>query len=345
MNQINNQAKTVLVTGGAGFIGSNLVAKLLEENDSTQSSPPNKVIVFDSIPQNKTSNLLEFNSRSDFHWIEGDVRDQKQVEEATVGGDQIYHLSSVVGVERYMESPLEVIDVNVIGTRNILDSASKNGIRVLFTSTSEVFGKNPATPWVEDADRVLGSTSTERWCYSTSKALCEHMIFALTKSQRLQCSIVRLFNVYGPKQSPHFVVSQGVHRVLHNQAPLIYDSGDQTRCFTYIDDAISGIYLAANSPNAIGQAFNIGSNAPTTVREISNLILEAARKAGQIEPENIDTARRFGERYEDIEHRVPNVDKAFDVLGWKVNIPLRDGIKSFVDWARDNPWWLARERS
>ena len=330
---------TVLVTGGAGFLGSNLVGHLLNERGKADSC---KVVVLDSYPDGLHPNLQEFSSNPNLEVIHGDVRDNKLLACLTAGVDQIYHLSSIVGVDKYCEDPLEVIDVNITGTRLVLECALDQNVPVLFTSTSEIFGKNPEVPWKEDDDRVLGSTNVDRWCYSSSKAVCEHMIFALVRNSGLRCSIVRFFNVYGPKQNPTFVVSQGVHRVLNGQPPLTYDSGEQTRCFTHVSDAVKGMVLVANSEEAIGQVFNIGSDVPTAIKDVNRIIIEEAGLADSIDSDQVDTQAMYGERYEDIERRVPDVSKALNELNWKAKVPLREGINGFIGWAqtKQNAWWL-----
>lgn len=331
--------KTVLVTGGAGFIGSNLVHRLLQESDHSEGAGL-KIIVFDSFRHGHTMNLNAVKSHPNIRIIHGDIRDKVHVDNAINGVDLVYHLSSIVGIKHYCEDPLEVIDVNVVGTRNVIEGVLKRNIRMLFTSTSEIFGKNPNIPWKEDDDRVLGSTRIERWSYSTSKAVCEQMLFALAKHKGLRCCVVRFFNVYGPRQNPIFVISQGVKRVLRNERPLMYDSGEQSRCFTFVDDAVEGMILAANSEDAIGESFNIGSNIPTCIREVNEIIIEEAGKKGQLQPEKIDTAQKYGDRYEDILNRVPDVTKAAKILNWSAATPLRKGIKIFIEWAKDNQWWL-----
>ena len=194
----------------------------------------------------------------------------------TPGVDTVFHLAAVVGVKNYLNDPLRVLDVNVIGTRNVLELSHRHGTRVVFASTSEVFGKNPNPPFAEDDDRVLGSTRTARWSYSTSKAMAEHLVFAMHAAYALPVTVVRYFNVYGPRQTPIFVISQTIHRILNGRQPLLYDSGDQTRCFTYVDDAIAGTLLAADSSAAIGEAFNIGSMTETTVRDAVDLAIKIA---------------------------------------------------------------------
>ena len=250
----------------------------------------------------------------------------------------LYHLASVVGVQNYMSDPLSLIDIVVVGTRNLLELASKYKTRVLFTSTSEVYAKNPNTPWSESDDRVLGPTSIDRWSYSSSKAVCEHMLFALFRSCNLKFTIVRFFNVYGPGQAPIFVVSKSLYKVLRNESPYLYDSGEQTRCFTYVDDAIEGVILASRSNKAIGEIFNIGSNIERSMKNVIDLIIKVSGK--EISIKSFKTAKEYGEKYEDIPRRIPDVSKAKHILNWEATTSLEEGIKASIEWCKDNSWWL-----
>jgi dTDP-alpha-D-glucuronic acid decarboxylase len=211
---------------------------------------------------------------------------------------------------------------------------------VVFASTSEVFGKNPNPPFAEDDDRVLGSTRTARWSYSTSKAMAEHLVFAMHTAYALPVTVVRYFNVYGPRQAPIFVISQTIHRILNGRKPLLYDSGDQTRCFTYVDDAIAGTLLASESSAAIGEAFNIGSMTETTVRDVVDLAIKIANVDSVSGAEAIDTAAQYGGRYEDIPRRIPDSTKAQRELGWRLQVDVEEGIRRTIEWARANPWYL-----
>ena len=161
------------------------------------------------------------------------------------GVEIVYHLAALVGVDHYIRRPIDVIDVNVFGTKNVLELAGRAGAKVVVASTSEVFGKNPAVPWSENADRVLGSTATDRWSYSSSKAVAEHLTFAFIRQRGLRASIVRYFNLYGPRQRPAFVLSRSIHRALRGLAPVVYDDGRQTRSFTYVGDVIDATVQAA----------------------------------------------------------------------------------------------------
>jgi UDP-glucose 4-epimerase len=321
----------VVVTGGYGFIGSHLVSALLDRGDS--------VTVFD-FAKNTRDTSIDFDRRPNFRFVQGDVTDLAALERAlTPGVDTVFHLAAVVGVKNYLKDPLRVLDVNVTGTRNVLELSHRHGIHVVFASTSEVFGKNPNPPFAEDDDRVLGSTRTARWSYSTSKAMAEHLVFAMHTAHALPVTVVRYFNVYGPRQAPIFVVSQSIHRILNGLPPLLYDSGHQTRCFTYVDDAVAGTLLAAGS-RAIGESFNIGSMTETTVGDVVDLAIKIANVDSVSQPEAVDTATRYGGRYEDIPRRIPDSTKAQRELGWRLRVDVEEGIRRTIEWARANPWYL-----
>jgi dTDP-alpha-D-glucuronic acid decarboxylase len=315
--------RRVLVTGGAGFIGHHLVERLLDRGD--------EVTVFDAVaPRGAVRDGVRF--------VEADLRDAAALGRAAAGADVVFHLAAVVGVDQYLARPLDVVDINFTGTRNVLEVADRVGARVVLSSTSEVFGKNPAVPWPEDGDRVLGSTSSDRWSYSTSKALAEHMTFAYAHQHGLEATIVRYFNVYGPRQRPAYVVSRSVHRALNGKSLVIYDQGHQTRCFTFVDDAVAGTLRAAEHPDAVGEVFNIGSMVETTVGEVVRLVAELTGAGSVVD---VDTAEKLGSSYEDLMRRVPDNAKAGRILGWRPETSLRDGLIKTIEWARANDWWLA----
>ncbi len=322
----------VMVTGGCGFVGSHLVEFLLARGC--------RVHVFDRVPLDRAVNLAAVRDHPQLSYTVGDLRDIEAVR-AFYRADAacLYHLASVVGVRNYLDDPLALIDVVVGGTRTLLDLAVAHSTRVLFTSTSEIYGKNPHVPWDENGDRVLGPTSVDRWSYSSSKAVCEHMLYALGRKAGLAFSIVRFFNVYGPRQSPIYVVSQSVYRALRGEAPRLYDDGRQTRCFTYVEDVMEGIWGASRDDKALGEAFNLGNPVETTMRAVVEMIIKEAGGGGGLEP--FETSREYGDTYEDIRRRVPSVDKAARLLGWRPSVPLDEGIRRTVAWARDNAWWLA----
>jgi dTDP-alpha-D-glucuronic acid decarboxylase len=314
----------VLITGGCGFIGSHLAESLARAGDEVtvlDAAAP----VAGGIPA--------------VRYLQADVRDEAAVGRAAAAGtDVVYHLSAVVGVDRYLTAPADVVEINLLGTRNVLRAARARGAKVVVASTSEVYGKNPQVPWPEDADRVLGSTATERWSYATSKALAEHLTFGYIRQHGVRASIVRIFNAYGPRQRPAYVVSRSIHRALRGLPPELYDDGAQTRCFTYVADTVAGITAAAASDLADGEHFNIGSSRESTVAEVVDMICELTGIS--VPARQVDTSAAWGTHYEDIQRRVPDTRKARDLLGWEATTSLRDGLALTIDWARRNPWWL-----
>ena len=170
--------------------------------------------------------------------------------------------------------------------------------------------------------------------------MAEHLVFAMHDAHGLPVTVVRYFNVYGPRQNPIFVISQSIHRILNGHQPLLYDSGDQSRCFTYVDDAVAGTLLAADSGAAIGEAFNIGSMTETTVRDVVELAIKIANVDSVSVPETVDTAAEYGARYEDIPRRIPDSTKAQRQLGWRLQVDVEEGIRRTIEWARTNPWYL-----
>jgi dTDP-alpha-D-glucuronic acid decarboxylase len=321
----------IMVTGVAGLIGSHLVEKLLALGHEVHG--------MDVVEIGANKNLDNVRTNKNFIYYQGDVRRSEDLadffqKDAVV----LYHLASVVGVNRYMEDPLSLIDIGISGTRSLIGMCHEHGVRMLFASTSEVYGKNPNIPWSETGDRVLGPTDIDRWSYSTSKALCEHMLFGMHHKDNWPMSIVRFFNVYGPRQNPIYVVSKSVHRVLNGLEPELYDGGQQTRCFTYIDDVIDGLIRAATFESALGQVINLGNPVENTMREVVSAILESA--GSSLKVAHIETKKRYGDVYEDIPRRVPSVDKAFTLLGWEPSTSMEVGVKKTVAWARANQWYL-----
>lgn len=317
---------TAVVTGGCGFVGSHLVERLAARGDD--------VVVCDVAPPPPDSAADPARVR----YVAADVRDADALAAMiTPGVGVVYHLSAMVGVDQYLDSPLDVIDVAVTGTGNVLRLAAAAGAKVVLTSTSEIYGKNPQPPWAEDSDRVLGSTAADRWCYSSSKAVAEHMAFAYARSG-LPIAILRYFNVYGPRQRPAYVVSKTIHRVLRGLPPYLYDGGGQTRCFTFVADAVAATLAAADSPAADGEAINVGSDRETTIRDAVRLATRLAGSSAQ--PVDVATRAEFGASYEDIPRRIPDVSKARRLLGWRAETPLREGLAATINWASASDWWL-----
>jgi dTDP-alpha-D-glucuronic acid decarboxylase len=323
--------RKVMITGVGGLIGSHLAEALLNQGCDVHG--------FDIHDLEVNRNLDNAKSHKNFTYYKGDIRSEDDIENFfQTDAMEIYHLASVVGVNRYMEDPLSLIDIGLIGTRNLIAKCEKNNVRMLFTSTSEVYGRNTNIPWAEDDDRVLGATNVDRWSYSTAKALCEHMLFGVHHSKGWPMTIVRFFNVYGPRQNPIYVVSKSIYNVLNGNAPELYDGGKQTRCFTYVGDVVEGIISAGTKDESIGEVINLGNPVENTMKDALDLILQESQSS--IEPVEINTNERYGSVYEDIPRRVPSVDKAQALLGWEPTTSLQEGIRNTIEWAKNNPWYL-----
>ncbi len=315
----------VLITGGAGFLGSHLADAFIARGD--------EVFVLDTGSIAKVRHLLN-NSR--FHYIHDSIFNLELIDGLVARSDLIYHLAAVVGVEHYVGDPYETLNVNVNGTQNILKAAYKYSKKVVFSSTSEVYGRNPKVPWREDDDRVLGATSIDRWCYSTSKAVGEHFFFAYHKLG-LPMSIMRYFNVYGPRLDKIdvgrlFTIFMG--QLLRGADLTVIGDGMQTRCFTYVSDAVEATVQAGTNPKADGHAINIGVNVETTVLEFAKLMLElygeTRSKIRFVTQEEV-----YGNSYEDIPRRVPDNTKMCTLLGVTPKVSLREGVQMSMDWFRE----------
>jgi UDP-glucose 4-epimerase len=320
-----------MVTGAAGMVGSHLVEALLARGYEVHG--------LDIVPLEKANNLRECRDHPGLVYTMGDIRDPAVIDGYFVkDAEVLYHLASVVGVRYYMEDPLSLIDVAIIGTRRFIGLCEQHGVRIMFTSTSEVYGRNPAVPWKETDERVLGATSVDRWSYSTSKALVEHMLFGVHRKSGLPISIVRFFNVYGPRQNPIYVVSQSVYRTLRGESPEIYDGGHQTRCFTYVGDVIEGVIRAGTMDSAIGEGINLGNPAEIEIGDVVKACVELS--GADVPIIDVDTGKKYGAVYEDIIRRVPAVEKAAELLDWRAHTSYREGIAKTMEWARANPWYL-----
>lgn len=314
----------VLITGGGGFLGSHVAEGFLKRGD--------EVYALDLAATRKVRHLLA-NPR--FHYIKASVLDVDAMEAYAVRCDLIYHLAAVVGVEHYVDDPFNVLNVNVLGTINALKLAHRHEKRLVFASTSELYGRNPKVPWREDDDRVLGSTQKDRWCYSTSKAVGEHYCWAYHR-MGLPVSVVRYFNAYGPrldKVDAGRVITIFMGQLLRNEPITVIGDGRQTRCFTYVADIVRGTMAAGLEPAAIGLPFNIGTEKETAVLDLARTM---NRISGR-DPDMIRFVRQeavYGESYEDIPRRVPSIERAAKILKFAPSISLDEGLRETIAWFR-----------
>jgi len=313
----------VLITGGAGFVGSHLAEAFLARGDD--------VIALDTGSQAKVRHLLR---NPHFRLVVDSVMDPDVVDSLAAQADLIYHLAGVVGVEHYVADPYAVMNVNVIGTQNVLRAAQKHGRRLVFSSTSEVYGKNPAIPWAEDADRVLGPTTIDRWCYATSKAAGEHFCLAYVRLG-LKVTILRYFNIYGPRLDRldvGRVITIFLGQLLRGDALTVIGDGSQTRCFTWIDDAIRATVAAGTVDGAVGQVINIGTNQETSIRRLAELMIELGGGPSTIRL--VPQESVYGESYQDVPRRVPDVTRMREILGVRADTPLAEGLARTIAWFR-----------
>ena len=314
----------VLITGGAGFLGSHVSDAFIERGD--------EVFVLDTGSIAKVRHLLG-NPR--FHYIHDSIFNLELIDGMVAKSDLIYHLAAVVGVEHYVGDPYETLNVNVNGTQNILKAAYKYNKKVVFSSTSEVYGRNPKVPWREDDDRVLGATTIDRWCYSTSKAVGEHFCFAYHKLG-LPVTVVRFFNVYGPRLDKVdvgrlFTIFMG--QLLRGVDLTVIGDGTQTRCFTYVTDAVAAIVAAGMNPKADGEAINIGIEVETSVIEFAKLMIELYGSS-KSKIKFVTQDQVYGNSYEDIPRRVPDNTKMKTLLGVTPKVSLREGTAKSMEWFR-----------
>jgi UDP-glucose 4-epimerase len=315
-----------LITGGGGFVGSHLADAFIAQGD--------EVFILDTGSVTKTRHLM---GNKAFHYIRDSVFNIEILEGLISKCDLVYHLAAVVGVEYYVGDPYEVLNVNVNGTQNVLKLAFKHQKKVVFGSTSEVYGRNPKVPWHEDDDRVLGSTRIDRWCYSTSKAVGEHFCFAYQR-MGLPVTITRYFNVYGPRLDRLDVgriITIFMGQLLRNEPLTVIGDGTQTRCFTYIDDCVRATVAAGTAPGTDGEVFNVGTAVETTILELARMMIDIAGSSSTIQFVTQESV--YGSSYEDIPRRVPDTAKMETILGVRATTPLREGLAHTIEWFRTLP--------
>ena len=286
----------VLITGGAGFVGSHLTDAFLAQGD--------EVTILDVASDLKVSHNL---GNPKFRMVRDSVLNREILESLIAWCDYVYHLAAVVGVEHYVGDPYQVLNINVNGTQMVLNVAFKLHKKVIFSSTSEVYGRNLEVPFNEDSDRLMGSTRIDRWCYATSKAVGEHFCFAFHKLG-LPVVVLRYFNVYGPRLDQvdvGRVISIFLGQLMRGDPLTVIGNGEQTRCFTYVDDAIKATMAAANTDNALGRAINVGSDREFSIKELAEIMIRLSGSRSTLK--FVSQESIYGPSYEDIPRRVPDV--------------------------------------
>ena len=316
----------ILVTGGAGFIGSNLVDALMEQG--------HEVTVIDNLSVGKASNIEHHLESDRFHFVNDSILNTGTLERLIRQVDLIYHLAAVVGVKYVVEDPLNAIIANVRGTENVLELAFKYWVRAVIASSSEIYGKSTEVPLREDSDRLLGPTTVSRWSYSDAKAIDEYFALAYAK-KGLPVTVLRYFNAYGPRLDPTgygSVIARFITQALRGEPLTIYGDGEQTRCFTYVAEAVEGTIQAATVREAAGQVINIGSNQETSVNELAQLIRRLIGSRSEIV--HVPYAAAYGLHFEETRRRVPDVAWAREILGFEAKVPLEEGLHRTLAWFR-----------
>ena len=303
----------VLVTGGAGFIGSHLCEALLAQGET--------VISLDDLSTGNLSNLDSIKQNPKFTSVAGSILDESLVDKLVNSVDGIFHFAAAVGVQKILKDPRGSLLTNIQGTENVLTAAARQKKKVMLASSSEIYGKNPNMPLTEDSDRVLGSPLIARWTYSEAKAIDEAFARTLFEEEGLKVSIIRLFNTVGPRQSPAYgmVIPRFFASALKNDPLVIHGDGSQQRVFGHVSDAIAGILSLWNSEKGFGDVFNIGGFEETSINELAKRIIALTNSSSEITYQSYQELAKDG--FEDLARRVPSTEKLTKLTGWK---PTKD---------------------
>jgi UDP-glucose 4-epimerase len=317
-----------LVTGGAGFIGSHLAERLLKDGHT--------VTVIDNLSTGTLENIESFQNDPKFEFFEGDIRDANLVERLAEQCDAIYHLAAAVGVKLIAESPVHTIETNIHGTEVVLDAANKFGKRTLIASSSEVYGKNEKVPFHEDDDIVLGSTGFSRWSYACGKAIDEFLGLAFFEEYGLDVIIGRFFNTIGPRQTGQYgmVAPRFVRWALNDEPVMIYGTGQQKRCFCYVEDLLDAIVGLMNCNEAVGKVYNIGSEEEISVEGLADRVIEMT--GSRSKKEFVSYEQAYGRPIEDMMRRVPSLELIKETIGWEPKTSLADTLKTIIESEKHN---------
>jgi len=317
---------TLLITGGAGFIGSHLTEAALNSG--------HRVIVLDDLSSGSIDNLAAVRSHPRLEFVPESVLASNVVAEMVDRADLIFHLAATVGVFNIIESPVATIMNNIGGTEMVLKMAAKKKKKVLVTSTSEVYGKSAAIPFREDGDLIFGNTSKSRWSYAASKAVDEFLALAYWREFGVPTVVVRLFNCIGPRQVGRYgmVVPRFIRQVLRGENVTVYGTGTQSRCFTYVSDVIAGLMALSSEDRAVGEVFNLGNPQEIGIAALAQRIIDLTESKSRIEYVPYEKAYEHG--FEDMERRVPDIGKAASLVGFSPKVPLEEALERTIEWFR-----------
>ena len=319
----------VLITGGAGFIGSHLADAYLQRGD--------EVLVIDDLSTGTIENIRHLKKNPRFHYTIDSVHNQPVTAELVDQSDVVIHLAAAVGVKLIVESPVRTIETNVRGTEVVLAQANKKNKRVLIASTSEVYGLSTDVPFREDGNLVMGATTKGRWSYACSKAIDEFLALAYWREKKLPTTIVRLFNTVGPRQTGRYgmVIPTFVKQALAGRPITVYGDGKQTRCFGYVGDVVGALVKLMDHPESVGQVYNIGSNEEISILKLAGKVKELTNSASEIVFMPYDEA--YEEGFEDMPRRVPDITKIGKLVGFKPEMALDGILRSVIDFYSGQP--------
>jgi UDP-glucose 4-epimerase len=314
----------VLITGGAGFIGSHLADAYLQRGS--------EVYIIDDLSTGKIENIQHLKGNPQFHYTIDTVHNHPLTAELVDQCDVVFHLAAAVGVKLIVESPVRTIETNVRGTEVILSIANKKKKKVLIASTSEVYGLSSDVPFREDGNLVMGATTKGRWSYACSKAIDEFLALAYWREKKLPTIVVRLFNTVGPRQTGQYgmVIPTFVKQALSGRPITVYGDGKQSRCFGYVGDVVGALMALMENPKAVGQVFNIGSNQEITILDLAHRIKELTQSSSEIVFVPYDEA--YEEGFEDMPRRIPDISKVGELVGFRPNMNLDGILKSVIDY-------------
>jgi UDP-glucose 4-epimerase len=318
----------ILITGGAGFVGSHLADKLIEQG--------HEITVIDDLSTGRYSNIEHLEGTDRFRLIIDTVLNQPLMEELIRETDRVYHMASAVGVRLIMEQPVKTIETIFHGTDVILKFCSRYRKRVLIPSTSEVYGKGATVPFKEDDDLLTGATDKHRWAYACAKTLDEFLALAHFKETRLPVVVVRLFNTVGPRQTGQYgmVVPRFVHAAVRNEPITVHGDGSQARCFGHVLDVVDGLAKILDDPACFGQVINLGNDEEVTIKGLAEKAIELTGSSSEIRFVSYDEA--YGEGFEDMRRRVPSLEKANRLIGYKPTRTLTDIINDVAGEFNEN---------
>ena len=317
----------ILITGGAGFVGSHLADKLWSQG--------HEITIIDDLSTGRYANVAHLEGRERFQLIIGTILNEGLMERLIRNSDKVFHMASAVGVKLIMEQPVKTIETIFHGTDVVLKYCSRYRKRVLIPSTSEVYGKSTQVPFNEDNDILKGSTSKHRWAYACAKELDEFLALAHWKETQLPVVVIRLFNTVGPRQTGQYgmVVPNFIKAALQNQPIPIHGDGNQSRCFGHVSDIVEGLVKAIENPDCFGQVINLGNPEEVSIKELAERIIEATGSKSKIEYIPYEVA--YGAGFEDMQRRVPDIQKAKRLIGFQPTRTLDNIITDVVNEFRE----------